>query len=40
MWKEDAMPQAPARVRPPDLFLSDAQAYRDALACYETIRRV
>jgi hypothetical protein len=40
MWKEEAMPQAPARVCQLDLFLSDAQAYRDALARYETIRPV
>jgi hypothetical protein len=40
MWKEEAMPQAPARVLQPDLFLSDAQAYHDALARYETIRPV
>jgi transposase len=40
MWKEEAMPQAPARVLQLDLFLSDAQAYRDALARYETIRPV
>jgi transposase len=40
MWKEEAMPQAPARVLPLDLFLSDARAYRDALARGETIRPV
>jgi hypothetical protein len=40
MWQEEAMPQAPARVRQPDLFLGDARAYRDALACDETIRSV
>jgi hypothetical protein len=40
MWKEEAMPQAPARVLQLDLFLSDAPAYRDALARYETIRPV
>jgi hypothetical protein len=40
MWKGEAMPQAPARVLQLDLFLSDAQAYRDALARYETIRPV
>jgi transposase len=34
------MPHAPARVLQLDLFLSDAQAYRDALARYETIRPV
>jgi len=34
------MPQAPARVLPRDLFLSDARAYRDALARYETLRPV
>jgi hypothetical protein len=40
MWKEEAMPQAPARVFQLDLFRSDAQAYREVLACYETIRPV
>jgi hypothetical protein len=40
MWKEEAMPHAPARVPQLDLFLSDAPAYRDALARYETIRPV
>jgi hypothetical protein len=40
MWKEEAMPQAPARVRQPDLLLSNARAYRDALARDETIRSV
>jgi transposase InsO family protein len=34
------MPQAPARVLQLDLFLSDARAYRDALARYETLRPV
>ena len=34
------MPQTPAHVLQPDLFLSDATAYRDALARYETIRPV
>ncbi len=34
------MPHAPARVLQLDLFLSDARAYRDALARYETIRPV
>ena len=34
------MPQAPAHVLQPALCLSDAQAYRDALARYETIRPV
>jgi leucine-zipper of insertion element IS481 len=34
------MPHEPARVLQLDLFLSDAQAYRDALARYETIRPV
>jgi hypothetical protein len=40
MWKEEAMPHEPARVLQLDLFLSDAQAYRDALARYEAIRPV
>jgi hypothetical protein len=40
MWKEEAMPHAPARVLQPDLFLNNARAYRDALARYETIRSV
>jgi hypothetical protein len=40
MWKEEAMPHEPASVFQLDLFLSDAQAYRDALARYETIRPV
>jgi transposase len=40
MWKEEAMPQEPARVLQLDLFLGDTQAYRDALARYETIRPV
>ncbi|MGH8067955.1 MAG: leucine zipper domain-containing protein [Candidatus Entotheonellia bacterium] len=34
------MPHEPARVLQLDLFLSDAQAYRDALTRYETIRPV
>jgi hypothetical protein len=34
------MPHASARVLQLDLFLSDAQTYRDALARYETIRPV
>jgi hypothetical protein len=40
MWKEEAMSHTPARVLQLDLFVSDAQAYRDALARYETIRPV
>jgi hypothetical protein len=38
MWKEEAMPQDPARVLQLDLFLSDAQAYQDALARDEAMR--
>jgi hypothetical protein len=34
------MPQEPARAFQPDLFLSGAQAYRDALARYEAIRPI
>jgi hypothetical protein len=40
MWKEEAMPHAFARVLQLDLFLSDAQTYRNVLARYETIRPV
>jgi hypothetical protein len=34
------MPQDPARILQLDLFLRDAQAYRDALARYEAIRPI
>jgi hypothetical protein len=34
------MPQDPARVLQLDLFLGDAQAYRDALSRYEAIRPI
>jgi hypothetical protein len=40
MWKEEAMPHEPASVFQLDLFRSEAQAYRDALARYDTIRLV
>jgi transposase len=40
MWKEEAMPHEPASVFQLDLFLGDAQAYRDALARYEVIRPI
>jgi hypothetical protein len=40
MWKEEAMPHEPASAFQLDRFLSDAQAYRDALARYEVIRPI
>jgi hypothetical protein len=40
MWTEEAMPQDPARVLHRDLFLGEAQAYRDALSRYDALRSI